>query len=150
MTETANAAPAIQALMPAWTRLLTKDGNLEIQTLDGQSVPVWDGTDWVYASVQRVDTAAAILRLHLYPLKYIDCADTTHFRVLGNNKSVPAWQLKGGDKIRSHIGPDGAYHDELQVVARSHYSSPVSPMYTLVDTTVQLAIFSGVPAVVRS
>lgn len=149
MTETTNVAPT-QVLMPAWTRLLTKDGNLEIQTLEGMIVDVWDGTDWVAASVQKVDTPATIIRLHLYPLNYIDCADTTHFKILGNNKSVPAWQLKGGDKIRSHIRPDGSYRDEIQVVARSHYSSPVSPMYTLVSTNAQLAIFSGVPAVVGS
>ena len=149
MTETTTASPAA-ALMPAWTRLLTKDGNLEIQTLEGMIVDVWDGADWVAASVRKVDTAAAILRLHLYPLNYIDCADTTLFKVLGNNKPVAAWQLKGGDRIRSHSGPDGSYREEIQVVARSHYSSPVSPMYELVGTTAQLAIFSGVPVVVGS
>ena len=149
MTETTTASPSA-ALMLAWTRLLTKDGNLEIQALEGMIVDVWDGNGWVAASVRKVDTPSTILKLHLYPLNYIDCTDTTAFKVLGNNKPVQAWQLKGGDRIRSHSGPDGSYREEIQVVARSHYSSPVSPMYELVGTTAQLAIFSGVPVVVGS
>lgn len=123
------------------TKILTKTGYQEIQTLAGQNVEVWNGSEWSLAPVAQTGTDQKLLKVtatHIGNSYSLKCTPYHRFQIEVDGKTVvkQADELMIGDKIGKYKVPidmgrythkDDCYQRELTITA-------IDPVEGLHDT----------------
>jgi ribonucleoside-diphosphate reductase alpha chain len=107
------------------TKVLTSSGWLEIQTLEGQKVSVWNGKQWSQVQVVKTSEDAKFLRVKTSNGCELVCTPEHKFhiqvRMPGVNEcsslEVPAMGLMPGDKLESFELPS---IDDITMSASGH------------------------------
>lgn len=80
------------------TKVLTKDGYVEIKSIEGKSVEAWNGTEWSDVVIVRTGENQKLITVKTKDGFELDCTPYHKF-YLKNGKEVRACDLKGGDKL---------------------------------------------------
>lgn len=83
------------------TQILTKDGYIRIDSLDGHEVPVWNGIQWSDARIQKTGTKQKIFKVYTNFGLYLNCTAYHKWHIQENGCQVvrETKDLKQGDVI---------------------------------------------------
>ena len=84
------------------TKILTKNGNIEIATLENKEVEIWNGYEWSKVVVRKTGINRALMQLKFSNGSVIECTDQHKFytKYQGNdNYMQEACDLMVGDKL---------------------------------------------------
>ena len=100
------------------TKILTRDGYVEIQSVAGRKVDVWNGNEWSAAEVIKTGVNQKIIRVVTNSGSELECTEYHKFYVQnGYHKpatEVRANELKVGDKLINFDLPDIAGTEEFE------------------------------------
>lgn len=85
------------------TKILTSKGYLEISTLEGKEVDVWNGEEWSSVLVRKTGEGQKLIKVVTSEGKTLECTEHHKFYLQqnyhGNPVEVRAKDLKSGDKL---------------------------------------------------
>ena len=85
------------------TKILTDNGQYEINTLENQQVNVWNGSEWSPVIIKKTGVNKELVKVKFNNYAEIKCTPEHNFYVISNNDIIikPAKDLKSGDKLIS-------------------------------------------------
>lgn len=101
------------ACVPGDTRILTRDGYREIDSLVGKTVDVWNGEDWESVTPFSTGVNDTVV-VHLSDGTSLRCTPYHKFVVCGSSEFRPAGELTPGDRLEKFGMPvvvDGKPYD---------------------------------------
>ncbi len=142
------------------TKILTKTGYQEIQTLAGQNVEVWNGSEWSLAPVAQTGTDQQLLKVSAKcmvnngKIFSLECTHYHRFPIAGDGKTIikQADELLIGDQIIDYksVIDMGKHTHESNYNSRRLVITSIEPVEGLHDTYCfnepkkHMGIFNGI------
>lgn len=102
------------------TQILTKEkGYIDIQSVDGQDLHVWNGNEWSKSPIRKTGTAQELVRVQLSNNMYLDCTPYHKFYIQKDYhlepEEVRAYELQPGDKLIKYDLPNDVSQNQFEL-----------------------------------
>lgn len=127
------------------TRLLTKNGEFEIELLRDKVVEVWNGEEWSRTVVRKTGTNRYLLQVHVSDGRVLNCTKEHKWYVEqedGSYQETMTNDLKPGDVLEPWIDKEGATRSDYVVSIQDH--GRTSDTYCLTEPKRNRAVFNGI------
>lgn len=130
------------------TKILTRNGELEIGTLENQEVEVWNGEEWSKVTVRKTGTNQKIIKVFFNTCNYIECTEyhKFHMNLNGVTTILEARQLTSGMKTIKWTHPINNKSIVSIVSKGIHDQGRISDTYCFTEPLRNLGVFNGILA----
>ena len=90
------------------TRIITKNGEVEIKTVVGQYLEIWNGTDWSNVNIVQTGTNQELMEIEFSNNEKLRCTEYHKFYIddkTGMDIEKKAFELEVGDRLSSYKLP---------------------------------------------
>lgn len=123
------------------TKILTKDGYMEIQSISGKSLEIWNGVEWSEADIVQTAQNAEVISVTVDSGESITCTPG-HIFYLQSGKKVVAADLKEGDKLLPWVDNNGNRISQT-VIKCSALNNKVDT-YCFKESKKRMGVFNGI------
>jgi ribonucleotide reductase alpha subunit len=128
------------------TLIMTDKGNIEISTVSGDIVNVWNGYEWSTAEVRKTGENQKLMKIVFSNDKTIDCTYYHKFYIYNSERKiikVEAQQLSIGDQIIDYIMPTDEIVQGI-TVKEIIETGRIDDTYCFTEPKRHMGIFNGI------
>ncbi len=130
------------------TNILTDKGYVEIQSVVGQEVQVWNGEEWSTVTPRKTGTNQAIVKVEFSDGNTVECTEYHKFYVkdvFGEPLMKRAFELSSSDVLIDYVIPEYGIVSGVEVSAVK-YEGRISDTYCFTEPKRNMGVFNGVLA----
>ncbi len=126
------------------TKILTKEGNIEIQTLEDKYTEVWNGREYSKSLIKKTALNQELFFIKLEDGRSITCTPYHKFYI-SNDDTIPvaANQLQIGYSINGHLDPSGVWIPN-SIIKEIVQLDEKSDVYCCNEPILHKAVFNGI------